>query len=324
MSESTEQPQGSTGADGEAEPLGGALLRQARESVGVPLEALAAALKVAPEKLEALEADRLDLLPDAVFARGLAGSACRLLKVDPAPVLRGLPQVGPKLLPQGVRINAPFRTPQDAAARPVRTYLTRPLVLAVLALLLGAVAVVLWPSRQAAGPQVNAPSSSPDAARTATQEPAPKAAVNDMVVEPAPVASQSQGAVPAASVPVPSVPTPAVATHAASAAAPILPGPPVVATAPAAPSPVASAPMPPTNGLVGFSATADSWVKVTDGRGVVVLSRLVRAGETASASGTVPLTVVVGRADVTRVTVRGKPMELAPVTRENVARFEVK
>jgi cytoskeleton protein RodZ len=33
---------------------------------------------------------------------------------------------------------------------------------------------------------------------------------------------------------------------------------------------------------------------------------------------------VVGRSDVTEVSVRGKPFGMAAVTRENVARFEVK
>jgi cytoskeleton protein RodZ len=37
-----------------------------------------------------------------------------------------------------------------------------------------------------------------------------------------------------------------------------------------------------------------------------------------------PLAVVIGRADATEVVVKGKPFDLVPVTRENVARFEVK
>ena len=47
-------------------------------------------------------------------------------------------------------------------------------------------------------------------------------------------------------------------------------------------------------------------------------------GQTASATGILPLTVVVGRADMTEVLVRGKLFELAGVAKENVARFEVK
>ena len=43
----------------------GALLRAARERQGLHIAALAAAIKVSQRKLEALEADRGDGLPDA-------------------------------------------------------------------------------------------------------------------------------------------------------------------------------------------------------------------------------------------------------------------
>ena len=60
----------------------GALLRQYREAQGFNLEVLAHALRVAPAKLEALEANHLDALPDAMFARALALAVCRQLKVE--------------------------------------------------------------------------------------------------------------------------------------------------------------------------------------------------------------------------------------------------
>ena len=44
-------------------------------------------LKVPVRKLEALEDDRYDLLPDACSSRALASSVCRTLKIDPQPVL---------------------------------------------------------------------------------------------------------------------------------------------------------------------------------------------------------------------------------------------
>lgn len=69
----------------------GALLRQYREAYGFELDALAQALRVSPAKLEALEADRLADLPDAMFARALALAVCRQLKTDAAPVLALLP-----------------------------------------------------------------------------------------------------------------------------------------------------------------------------------------------------------------------------------------
>ena len=58
--------------------------------------------------------------------------------------------------------------------------------------------------------------------------------------------------------------------------------------------------------------------------GALALQRNLAAGESVSVSAQPPLAVVVGRADATEVTVRGKPFDLAAVSRDNVARFEVK
>ena len=69
---------------------------------------------------------------------------------------------------------------------------------------------------------------------------------------------------------------------------------------------------------------ATSWVEVTDARAVVQLRKTMGAGETVGASGSLPLLVIVGRADTTEVQVRGKPFDLAPLTKNNVARFEVR
>ena len=52
----------------------GDMLRSARESRGMQIAALAVLLKVPVKKLEALESNRFDLLPDAVFVRALAAS----------------------------------------------------------------------------------------------------------------------------------------------------------------------------------------------------------------------------------------------------------
>ena len=92
----------------------GMLLRRARESAGLHVAALAVSMKVPVKKLEALEADRLDLLPDAVFVRALASSVCRALKIDPAPVLQLLPQTStPRLDAEERGINLPFHAAGD-------------------------------------------------------------------------------------------------------------------------------------------------------------------------------------------------------------------
>lgn len=308
MSEASE---GSAGADaGQAGPSAGVLVRQAREAAGLEVDALAAALKVRVEQIEALEADRWDLLPDAVFARALAASVCRNLKVDAAPVLARLPQAAPRLSPRGEGLNEPFKAPQHRATPDVGAYLSRPLVLGVLALLIGALVLVLMPK-----PQETPASATPVATEQVQTAPQPAA----------PASAPAQGALVTELV-APAVPlTPQVPAPTAPPAAPAVAQAPAPAPAGAAPAEAPAAqPVAAAEGLLSFSASADSWIKVTDARGAVVLSRLLKAGESAGASGTLPLSVVVGRADATRVQVRGRPMDLAPITRENVARFEVK
>ena len=87
-------------------------------------------------------------------------------------------------------------------------------------------------------------------------------------------------------------------------------------------SPSLAAPL--ATGTVEFKAKGDSWIQVTDARGGVQLRKLLAAGESAGASGPLPLVVTVGSVSATEVQVRGKPFDLAPVSRDNVARFEVK
>jgi cytoskeleton protein RodZ len=63
---------------------------------------------------------------------------------------------------------------------------------------------------------------------------------------------------------------------------------------------------------------------VTDGKGDIALRKQMQAGESAGASGPLPLRVTVGRVDNTVVQVRGKAFDVRAVSRNNVARFEVK
>ena len=65
-------------------------------------------------------------------------------------------------------------------------------------------------------------------------------------------------------------------------------------------------------------------MEVTDAKGVVQLRKTLVSGERVATSGVLPLSVVVGRADVTQVEVRGKEFALDAITKDNVARFEVK
>lgn len=313
--------QGATAA--QAPQTAGRMMRDAREAAGLHVAALAVSMKIPVKKLEALEADRLDLLHDAVFVRALASSVCRTLKIDPTPVLDKLPMnMAPRLNSDERGINAPFRTPGEAASVSLMAFLTRPPVMIVIALLVGMVGVAFFPDIKVSesSVEVSAPVGKPEA----LPEPAlvTKAPSVEVVEAPAtavavmPQSLASELRTPPAPQAVSSGPAPVVAKVAASA--------PVPAMAASAVARGASAPAIPTTGLVVFKARAASWVKVVDAKGVVQLSKTLGAGEVAGASGPTPLSVVVGRVDMTDVEVRGDAFSMAGIAKENVARFEVK
>jgi cytoskeleton protein RodZ len=278
----------------------GLLLRRAREAAGLHVAALAVSLKVPVRKLEALEEDRYDLLTDAVFVRALAASVCRTLKIDSQPVLDRLPQTtAPRLAQYSEGINAPFRAPNDGAPPTWMDQLTRPVFLAVFGLLLAALVLILLPARQ-----------EEDSTAAVTQPAAPSLPSPTVITAPAE---------PAVSLPPPGPAANAVVSPAVTAPVPVAPVATVVASAASVPAPPATA-----TGLVVFKAKGPSWVEVTDAKGVVAVRRLLAAGEAAGASGALPLQVTIGRVDSTEVQVRGKPFDLRPVSRDNVARFEVK
>lgn len=282
----------------------GALLRQARQSAGMDIAVLASALKVPVNKLQALENDDFTVLPDAVFARALASSVCRTLKVDPAPVLGQLPQgQAPRLVGDKDGLNAKFKDPQDKAPPLRLPAASRGVSLTVLVLLAAAAAVYFLPSGMLEFDLARAPAPAPaQAVVEASQE-------NGSVSEPVPgaesaVSAQSPASDVPAAAPTAAVPAAAVPMVAASVAS-------------AAGAAVASA-------LLEFRATAESWVQVRDAAGAVVFERTLKAGESAQAPGKPPLSVVVGKVNATEVMVRGAPFDLSTVARENVARFEVK
>jgi cytoskeleton protein RodZ len=286
----------------------GALLRAAREAAGLHVAALAVAIKVPVKKLEALEADRLDLLPDAVFVRALASSVCRNLKIDPAPVLSRLPhQHAPRLGVSERDINAPFHAAGENRSLAVPAALKQPVALLVFLLLVAALVVSFLPEWQTEAPSelISAPSA-PVLIVPTTSNSLPEIAppLGADAVVPSVMAAVSSPTASAVAFPAATISDTTPAPAAKSDSGPSI--------APAAESQVV------------FRVSGPSWVEVTDAKGVVLLRRNLVEGDSAGTSGALPLSVIVGRADVTQVEIKGKPFNLAAIAKDNVARFEVK
>lgn len=279
----------------------GQLLRQARLSAGIHIETIAFSLKVPVSKIDALERDDLEALPDAVFARALTSSVCRTLKMDPAPVLALLPQAAAQFLPANhAGVNAVFRDGSErAGSRSVLARVSRPLGLLVIVLLLGAGVLAWMPSAWLRLDFANAPNSQPSAVVNTLPSSAGTVAAGKLI--------EAAAATP-------------------QATAPVAPVEPVTPAMKPIPTTLASEPDQPVavnTPRLMMTARGETWVQVKDAQGAILLERILRAGETASVNQPGRLSVVVGRADATEVSVMGEKFDIASLARENVARFEI-
>lgn len=286
------------------------MLRAARQQQGLHIAALAAAIKVTPAKLEALEAGRIEALPDATFARALAKTVCRQLKTDPAPVLALLPGALIGGLVGGLErvdggLNTPFRersSRDDASAwLPWR----HPVLWIVLLLLAAAAAFVLVPSQPGLLPSA----AKGDAAVLPVMPPSgaggPAATSEVPATGADPTAATAMAGAASAPVPVP------VVTGETSAAAA------VAAPASAAQDSTAIAPSAADASLV-LRALQATWVQVVDGSGQTLMARLVPAGETVALSPALPVRLRIGNAKGTELQFRGQPVNLGN-SRDNIA-----
>ena len=292
----------------------GGLLRQARQAQGLHIAALAAAIKVVPRKLELLESDQYDKLPDATFTRALAQAVCRTLKVDAKPVLALLPPLnGHRLEQVSEGLKTPFRerpghfVPRDWAS------LTSPALWIAVLLVVGAVLLYAlpagWlplPTKAASDAGAAATASAPFAASAGEAERQRNAAATGDATTAGPesAASSALAGEPAVPASLPSAMPGALGSGPAISAAASVP--------------------PSAAGVLQIRTTAQSWIGVSDARGTALLGRMVLPGEAVGFDGPLPLKVRIGNASATALIFRGQPVELAPFTIGNVARLELK
>lgn len=312
----------------------GRLLREARQAKGLHVAALASAIKVAPRKLEALEADRYEELPDATFTRALAQTVCRTLKIDAAPVLALLPRAGGQGLGHlGEGLNTPFREGSGQPSDDGWSVLARPAVWGPIGVLLIAAAVYLAPARwfEFGGdlPQAQAPALTTGASRAVGagdravgRMEALSSATTPAAASAAASAGPADGSAAGSGMAAFEQPDASAASSTAIAGASSPQD--AAATTASSLAPASDAAGEVEARTLELRAVRDSWIEVLDASGQTLLSRTLKTGETVELEGALPLRVRIGNAAYTEVTFRGQPLPLAPYTRANLARLELK
>ena len=271
-------------------------LAAVREERGLALSDVAQQLKFSARQLEALEQENLDALPGATFTRGMVRSYARLLKLDPEPLVQRIS--GRVEIPDANRLAARYHQPvpfSDGARRSTFVYLAMSLGVLVL---VGGVAYEWHQERTAAGKKNTAVAKAP--------KPAPRSEPKVLAaVAPVPVASPA----PEKATEKPKI---AEKPQAAEKTAPLS----------IAAAPVSTGPKTGPNRLV-VRTDGEAWIEIKDSADRMLVSSLNPAGSERVVRGRPPYTLVIGNASNVRVTYDDKPIDLAPHTRQDVARLTV-
>ena len=282
----------------------GGLLRLARQEQGLHIVHLAVMLKVPPSRLEDLEANRFEAMPDMVYVRALFASACRCLKIDPEPGLTLLPAADARPLhTESDYLNQAFDETQVSGKWFAGSWRNKPLNVLLMLVVVAILLVLFWPST----PQPEASPREPGAVKPTASTVSGAEPVNKSTVQ---VASGDMLRAAPTKEPSEAAPAPAATPAAAS---------PGVAHAQAT---VES--KPDARALLSMSVADEVWLMVTDARGVQQVQRTAMRGEVINITAEAPLSVVLGRADKVEVRVRGVVLDVSAWSQGNVARFEVK
>jgi cytoskeleton protein RodZ len=303
----------------------GPALAQARVQAGLTVEQAAARLRLHPRQLQALEQEDLKALPAAAYVSGFVRNYARELKIDSHPLIQDLNAKlklrGPGDHPLDLGSGGTVATP----ALDDRGW--RHLVLAGIVIALACAGLIgVWMARSGgrAGETAGTPAhpatraapaeTPPPAAAAPSAAAAPEAAVPGVSAASSAVPEGSAGTATASA----GVPAAATATGPASVAAPAgsvgrpmtsgTMAAPDATRAPATPAPAGSGP---TIGLV-LRFNDRSWVEVTQPDGRILLSRNGEAGSMELLNTSMPMLVVLGRADAVQVEYRGQPVNLKP------------
>jgi cytoskeleton protein RodZ len=274
----------------------GAMLRARRLELGLSQADVAGMVKLQARRIEAMEQERWEELPDGPFLRGFLRNIARALNLDAASLMAGVDEslmrtgspdsiLIPQSAPHGM---LPMRSGPADERRGGRTLVYGAFVFALIA------ALIAWSGTESFDRALVA-------AKRTIEPSAPR-------VNAAPVPLSDRTVAPDA---------PPVSL------APVA-GDPVATAGVNAASPQPARPVTTAGELpLLFHFNEPSWVEVRSADGKVLLQQLNAAGSEQKIDGEAPFSIVVGNAKGVALKFRGQPVDLTPYTRDSVARLKL-
>lgn len=283
----------------------GQKLTARRLEYGWSVEQVVGQLKMAPRQIDALEADRLDLLPNLAVARGFMRSYAKFLKLDPTSLLNTV-QTNTDSPIETIRQRRPLSKPFEPTLPSMRTHAGGRWLLVVV--LLVAASAVMWSAQHWDWAKIVKPLQAFVQQRQSTVPIAPThGLVTDSAVPS--VVSSAEVAVPSHTNTVET--TTSVATSVSTPD--LMPAVVNEATATAKNSAISK--------ILKLNVRQDSWIEIKGKSGRVFMSRLAKAGTVETFEVVGPLSLVVGNAAGVDATLQGTQLDLSANTLTNVARI---
>lgn len=301
-----EQATGSVAASGV-----GVMLAAARETAALSVDEVAAKLRRSPKQIRALEAEDFANLPDPTSVRGFIRNYAKLLGMDAEPLIQVYGARLPELDSQSISLHSENIRIAGGDAKVWQPYLLAALLVGLA--LGGWLAFMEYQAQQPAAPVSAVPPATEQVTEEAVQEPVvPEQVIPPMPVDPAAAGVAGEQTTPAtqpATPPVMESPVPVAADPATG-----------VTATPA--TPTVTTPAPAVSGArMEMRFSQEVWISVLDRDGKEVFNKTKPAGSQDLLEGTPPFQIIIGNAAGVSLTYNGKPVDLAPHTKANVARL---
>lgn len=287
----------------------GHLLRNARAAKGLSVDDVSRQLRLSSQQIEAIEKEDFGKLPGRTFLRGFIRNYAALVQLDAGPLLQ--------MLPESTRIistyeRTPFKNKQISFSSNRENSGNHSWIIAIILLIIILGAYFLFES--------GGWNKSPDV-DTASKETKTESATASVEIQ-LPLPADVKNIADAPTDKLPEVSNPV--RDAESTEARVATKMETVATEnkSAAEKPEKIAPFDKNIGHLHFKLTADSWIKVVDGKGVTVFEQLKKSGNEQIVAGKRPLSLVIGNASGVNLTYNDKTIDISSYKKQGgTARF---